>query len=155
MQASPSGTAAGRAAEAAGQATPGKVESAAKDPCRDLKGYLHCVHPPESTAFEAGHQVYAQLRVGAGCQGWARATVSSVPSERSAADGDYLLQLAGGRVARVARRSSSREAASWSDRLVGVTEDRRVVLVAETADFRRLARCDWLDVHAAAADCCC
>ena len=92
--------------------------------------------------------MYAQLKAGAGSQGWARAAVTgAVSADESKATATsavgletHTVRVLGGVGPSFTRQHAGLELEIPTERLIAVPADTRLVIAAETADYRRLSR---------------
>jgi hypothetical protein len=115
---------------------------------RDEDGYSFALHPPPAAGcrFPIGTDVYAQLKAGVGSQGWARAVVTACPTPNDAAlstgqqPAEHSVRVLAGCGPSARRRDAGIEVPVPGGRLIDVRSNMRVVLAAETDEFRRLTR---------------
>jgi hypothetical protein len=113
--------------------------------------YAVAIHPPPGpVCYGSGVEVYAQIKAGAGSQGWARAVVTGAvpPSDptapaaaaAAAAGTEHTVRVLGGCGPSFNRQRAGSEVVVRAARLIAVPTDTRLVIVAETDDYRRLSR---------------
>ena len=133
------------------------------DDCYDEDGYIHTIYPPPVGAvnFARGDVVYCQVRVGRGSSGWARAVITAVPPAddedygsssstapavyhvRTVKDGDSSpMGSCATEVAIPLSQSNGNGHPTHCERLIAMfpPDEKRVVVAAETNEFRRLIR---------------
>ena len=114
--------------------------------------YVVAIHPPPGPVYyPRGTEVYAQLKAGAGSQGWARAVVTGAVSafestasatglETGERGSHHTIRVLGGVVPSFTRQHAGSELQIPTERLIMLPTDTRLVIAAETADYRRLSR---------------
>jgi hypothetical protein len=111
--------------------------------------HVVAIHPPPGAVrYPKGTEVYAQLKAGAGSQGWARAVVidaadrtTTLPVAFEGDPGDrHTVRVLDGVGPSFKRRHAGMELEVPTPRLIMVPTDTRLVIAAETADYRRLSR---------------